>query len=279
MTDFCKNCNTILMITKTLPLDVVGEQRDEKVRNGHNNRSDRDRDIDVNNTLDTATPNELSTDSNDDSKEGGVDETEDIDNLDNVDNADDANERNKYQKNIEIDKYQEDDERDAESEKFYESILKAVESNAKLNIDQMLSIDIKKMIKSDYYKSLKSKSDVKKKILAMIEDMGNSDENTSFHLFCDKCGYHRALDTGFNILSKNPEGVASTHNYSDDAKLRNCVHFGIYPRDRKFNCPNDKCISHKKGNATEAVMMREGATYNMIYVCVYCLAIKRLSAE
>jgi hypothetical protein len=132
------------------------------------------------------------------------------------------------------------------------------------------------MIKSKYYRGLKSKSDIKKKILGMIDDMGNSDENTTFYLFCTNCGYSRQLDSGFHILSKNPEGMAATHDYSDESKIRNAVHYGIHPRTREFICPNKNCASHQKGNPTEAVFLRDGDSYRMIYVCTTCLTIKRL---
>ena len=218
MDDFCVNCNTILEITKTLPIDVVESDTDEKL-------------------FASSTPAELS-----DTSDSG----------------------------------EEDDEKMEIDEEFYEDILKRVESGEKLSAENINDIDVKKMIKSEYYKSIKSKSDIKKKILTMIEDMGNSDEATVFYFFCNKCGYHRPIDPGYSIVTKNSADKPSMHEYSDPAKLRNIVHFGIYPRTREFTCPNDKCVSKKGGVPTEAVMCRPGKTHKTVYVCQHCLSIKHI---
>ena len=250
MTDFCKNCNHILEMTRVLP---NFEQREEAQE-----------------LLNTATPDELSNTEA---------ETEIV-----VDDND-TNDKTKGDKDDDVDQNEESDaesdvesepERDDEAEEFYATILQAVENDQALTNEQLAQIDVKKMIKTDYYRALKSKSVIKKKILGMIEDMGNSDDNTTFYLFCTNCGYSRSLDSGFHILSKNPEGVASIHDYSDESKIRNAVHYGIYPRTREFICPNKECETHQKNNDTEAVFMRDEDTYRMIYVCTTCLSIKRL---
>jgi len=164
----------------------------------------------------------------------------------------------------------------AENEAFYTRVLKLVEDNKTLSDEDILKIDVKDMIQTEYYKNLKAKSDIKKKILTLIEDMGNSDENTAFYMFCSNCGYNRRLDPGFHIISKNPKGVPSVHDYIDESKIRNIVHSGVYPRTREFICPNDDCESKQKSYPTEACMLRDGDSYRMIYVCVSCLTIKRL---
>lgn len=240
MTDFCKNCDNILEMTRTLP----------------NVNPDNSKEL-----LNTATPDELS-------------ETDTSDFPAEVDSAGGEGGQDADKSDAESDV--DSEERDDELENFYEGVLTAVENEDPLTNDQLANIDIKKMIKAEYYQSLKSKSAIKKKILAMIEDMGNSDENTSFYLSCTNCGYYRALDPGFHILSKNPEGVPSIHDYSDESKIRNNIHTGIYPRTREFKCQNTKCASNTKGTPTEACMIREGDTYKMIYVCTTCLDIKRL---
>jgi hypothetical protein len=253
MTDFCRNCNNDLKITRTIPTVIapnenpdIGNELDQLEKGTKEN-------------LNTATPNYLS-DTDDDNDDNDNDNIKD---------------ETKYESGNESGNESENEERDAEVEDFYENILKTVEREETLTEDQVANIDIKRMIKTDYYKSLKSKSDIKKKILTLIEDMSNSDENTNFYLFCTNCGYNRPLDTGFHIMSKNPEGVASIHDYSDDSSTRNDIHTGIYPRTREFKCPNDKCESNH-GKPTEACMMRDGDTYKMVYVCTTCLTIKRL---
>lgn len=258
MTDFCKNCNHILEITKTLPtIERVDGQA------GQNSKE----------LLNTATPEELSetekdvtnpnAENNNEEKEG-----EDVEEVEEGEGESEQSEAEEAE-DSEID-------RDEEAEEFYEKILQAIENDQPLTNEELAQIDIKKMIKTDYYRGLKTKSTIKKKILGMIDDMGNSDENAAFYLFCSNCGYSRPLDPDFHILSMNPEGVASVHDYSDESKIRNSVHSGIYPRTREFTCPNKDCLSLKKGNPTEAVFMRDGDSYRMIYVCTMCLTIKRL---
>lgn len=253
MTDFCKRCNNILEMTKILP--SVADRG-----NIDTTKEDLHEDI-LEKKLDTDTPNELSLESDDKSKTGlekrDVDETK----SDKSDKSEDS-----------------ENGESAELEDFYKEILTIVESGKELTDDQMSRIDIKQMIKSKYYRDLKSKSAIKKQILAMIEDMGNSDENNTFYLFCSNCGYHRSLDPGFHIISKNAEGVASTHDYFDEAKIRLNVHSGICPRTREFKCSNGDCASNKdsKSHPTEACMMREPDSYRMTYVCTSCLTIKRL---
>jgi hypothetical protein len=249
MTDFCKNCNHILEMTRALPTFEAQAE-----------------------LLNTATPDELSdVDDNKVSKVEGETVEGEVENGETVvvESESEAVSESAEEEEVE-------DERDDEAEEFYETILKAVDSDQPLTGEQLAQIDVKKMIKTEYYRALKSKSAIKKKILGMIEDMGNSDENTTFYLFCTNCGYSRPLDSGFHILSKNPSGVASLHNYSDESKIRNAVHTGIHPRTREFTCPNKECASHKKGNPTEAVFIRDGDTYRLIYVCTTCLTIKRM---
>lgn len=247
MTDFCKNCNHILEMTRILPTKTEAVDLQDESNQGEQKRE----------LLNTATPEELSeTENTMNNKEGEL-ENEDIE----------------TEEDSEVDS---ESDRDNEAEEFYEKIITAIEGDQPLTNEELSKIDIKNMIKTDYYKGLKSKSAIKKKLLGMIEDMGNSDENVTFYLFCTNCGYSRPLDSGFHVLSKNREGVASTHDYSDDSKIRNIVHYGIYPRTREFICPNKDCASHKKDHSTEAVFMRDGNSYHMIYVCTTCLAIKRL---
>jgi hypothetical protein len=251
MTDFCKNCNHILEMTRTLPtdLDKIREQEKE--------------------LLNTDTPEEMSDTSPEVEANAETNAEAEAEAEANAEENAEASVDSESESEVEP-------ERDDETEDFYEAVLKAIENETPLTDDQLEKIDVKRMIKTEYYRSLKSKSAIKKKILAMIEDMGNSDDNTTFYLFCTNCGYSRALDPGFHIMSKNPEGVASIHDYSDESKLRIAVHTGIYPRTREFTCPNDKCVTLQKGTPTEACMMRDGDSYKMIYVCTDCLSIKRL---
>jgi len=271
MTDFCKNCNHILDMTKTLPTNVNREHTEALENEGRE-------------LLNTATPEALSDTDNDQepkyntkSNSKSKSKSKSVESYENkTDNIDQESDLDTDTDNKEDELHPEIDE---ESEEFYETILMAIENNQPLSNEQLAKIDIGDMIKTHYYRNLKTKSEIKKKILGLIDDMGNSDENTAFYLCCTNCGYSRALDSGFHILSKNPDGVAASHDYSDESKIRNVVHYGIHPRTREFICPNTGCDSLKPGNPTEAVFLRDESnrdSYRMIYICTTCLTIKRL---
>lgn len=275
MTAFCKNCNNILEMMKTLPIagvdtidtagaaDATNEDLYQDVLNTKSEKGGKTQ----SEIIDSTTPDELSSDTEDGKSGDGKRE---------VDAESEASAEPKPEP--EVLEPVVDVKMSAEDEDFYQRILSKVEADEELTDDQIARIEIKDMIKSQYYRDLKSKSVIKKKILTMIEDMGNSDDNTEFYLFCSNCGYSRTLDSNFHVLSKNADGVASTHDYFDEDKTRLIVHSGIYPRTREFNCPNKDCSSQRgtPTTPTEACMVRDANSYHMTYVCVNCLTVKRL---
>lgn len=283
MTAFCKNCNNILEMMKTLPIagvdtidtagatdaaDATNEDLHQDVLNTKSEKGGKTQ----NEIIDSTTPDELSSDT-EDGKSGDGKQEVDVEG-----DKGDGEASAEPELEPEVPEPVVDVKMSAEDEDFYQRILSKVEADEELTDDQITRIEIKDMIKSQYYRDLKSKSAIKKKILTMIEDMGNSDDNTEFYLFCSNCGYSRTLDSNFHVLSKNAEGVASTHDYFDEDKTRLIVHSGIYPRTREFNCPNKDCSSQKGAptTSTEACMVRDANSYHMTYVCVNCLTVKRL---
>jgi hypothetical protein len=131
------------------------------------------------------------------------------------------------------------------------------------------------MVNNDYYKKMSKKGEIKKSIIDMIDDMGNSDDNTQAYMICKNCSFNKTIDPGFRILSKNPEGVTTIHDYVNEASYRNKVHIRTIPITRNFNCPNTECPVYKKMLPPEAIFFRKHAnTHETVYVCKRCLSIK-----
>jgi len=163
----------------------------------------------------------------------------------------------------------------SEKEVDYESFLKKVEKGEKLSNDELSLIDTKEIFKNDYYKKMSKKGEIKKSIMDMIDDMGNSDENVQAYMVCNNCAFSKSIDPGFRVLTKQPEGVTATHDYVNEASYRNKVHIRTMPITRNFNCPNKDCPVYKNKLAPEAIFFRKNATsHEIIYVCKRCLTIK-----
>jgi hypothetical protein len=157
----------------------------------------------------------------------------------------------------------------------YETLLKKVEAGKKLSYDELSSINIKDLVKNDYYKKMAKKGEIKKNIIDMIDEMGNTDENVQAYLICKNCGFSKTIEAGLRILSKNPEGVISGHDYINEANYRNKVHIRTMPITRNFKCTNKDCPVYKEGLAPEAIFFRKNnTTHQIIYVCKHCLTIK-----
>lgn len=157
----------------------------------------------------------------------------------------------------------------------YENILRKVENDEKLTNEELSSIDIKDMVKDDYYKKLGKKGKIKTQIMEMIDDMRNSDENTSAYLVCQNCAFTKPIKSGLHILTKNPEGVPATHDYINESNYRVRVNMRTMPRTRNFTCQNKNCKGLMQSLPQEAIFFRKSAdSYETIYVCTHCLAIK-----
>jgi hypothetical protein len=164
---------------------------------------------------------------------------------------------------------------DADKEIDYGSILQKVESGTKISDDELRSIDIKDMIQHPYYKKISKKADIKKQIIEMIEDMGNSDDNTKAFIVCKTCGYTKQINGKLKIYTKKPDGVIATHDVIDIANYRNRTLCRTMPRTRNFKCANSECATHNKNTPTEAIFFRKSQeTYETIYVCTTCLTVK-----
>jgi hypothetical protein len=157
----------------------------------------------------------------------------------------------------------------------YETILKRIEKGEKVSDDDLKLIDIKEMAKHDYYKKMQKKGEIKKQIIEMIEDMGNSDENIQAYMVCRNCAFTKPIKSKLIILTKNPEGVTATHDYVNESSYRNRVHMKTMPRTRDFKCPNKECPTYTQKVLNEAIFFRKSAdAYDTIYICTNCLTVK-----
>ena len=161
----------------------------------------------------------------------------------------------------------------------YETILKKVEDGKQLTSNELKMIDIKEMVKDEYYKKMQKKGEIKKIIMDMIEDNVNTDENVGAFMICSNCGFNKNIPNGFRILSKKMEASSDSANVDEgcitEASYRNKVYIRTMPCTRNFNCPNKDCTVYKKGLAPEAIFFRKNTeTCETIYVCKRCLTIK-----
>ena len=141
--------------------------------------------------------------------------------------------------------------------------------------EELKKIDIKDLVQDEYYKKMQKKGEVKKKIIDMIDDMGNSDTNKNAYMICKKCSFSKIIESGFRIVSKPPDGSVSYHDFINESFYRNKVHISTMPCTRNFNCPNKNCPVYTKKILPEAIFFRKKTdSYEIIYVCKRCLTIK-----
>ncbi len=122
---------------------------------------------------------------------------------------------------------------------------------------------------------MNNKGKLKKQLIDMIDDMGNTDVNIHAYHMCSNCLYNVPVISGFHIMTKAPEGSTAVKEYEDLSKYRNFVYSNVYPRTRNFKCNNKECDTNKKGTPTEAIFFRIGDTYQVVYICTVCHDIKR----
>jgi len=160
----------------------------------------------------------------------------------------------------------------------YKIILDKVSNNEKLTHEELKSIDLKDLFENKHYKSLAKKGEVKKMILNMIEEMGNTDENINAYFYCNNCCFSKKIENETKILTKHSANTNTynIHNeYTDPTLYKNKVFSNTMPITRNFVCPNDKCDSNTGKKPTEAIFFRENKdSYKLIHVCKVCLTIK-----
>jgi DNA-directed RNA polymerase subunit RPC12/RpoP len=157
---------------------------------------------------------------------------------------------------------------------FYERVLKLIVEDKDITDDDLNNINLVDITKTPYYKKMDGKGEIKKKIIAMKEDLDNSDINVDAYLVCSNCHFNKKIPNQFLVLTKNPEGVADTYDYIDEDMHRNKIYSRTFPRTRNFSCSNKSCPSKKKGVTPEACFFRKRNMFQTVFVCVHCSTIK-----
>jgi hypothetical protein len=241
---FCEKCNSLLDITKQ---NTNNDENDENIvdnkknnDNGSTILSDTDSDTESINSHNS----HISINSH---------------NSINSNNSNNEDEKNKQY---------------AAYHKEIENILKKIEKSEKISKEEMDIIDMKELVNNDYYKKMNGKAIIKKKISDMIDDSGNSDAVTDAYLICNNCNFKKQIKGKYRVLIKKKDGL--NEEFIDPSSIRNKVHMGTLPRTRNFTCPNKNCITNtNKKIPVEALFMRKSKnSYEIIFVCVNCLAIK-----
>jgi hypothetical protein len=263
MAVYCDNCNNILDITRTVPksdlfdddtLDTVSSIKSTSIKTS-DNTSDK---------LSDKSSNESSDESSDKSSDKSSNQS---------DNESDDESDN--QSDNQSDDLSDDSEYDETKELYYQEILKKLQNGEQPTEDELRSIDMKEIIKTEYYKKMNGKGQIKTTLINMIDDLSNSDTNTKVYHICNNCLFSKQLDPGFHVLTKNQEGVVSSHDYENEEVYRNMVYQRTKPRTRAFICPNKSCPSIAGSKPSEACFFRKQGTYELIYVCTLCHTIKR----
>lgn len=155
----------------------------------------------------------------------------------------------------------------------YEHILKKIENDEQLTRSEILSVNVKDLLKSEQYKQSQKKGKIKKQLIDVIDELQSSDENIGAYLVCSNCLYNEPIKQGLLIYTKNPEKEAAYHENENINVYRNFVFQKTIPRTRNFICPNKDCASHTT-EPTEACFFRKPNSYEIIMVCTICYTVK-----
>jgi len=91
----------------------------------------------------------------------------------------------------------------------------------------------------------------------------------NMYFVCKNCGNSENVKEGTMILSKNISG--NTNNLpNENINVKEYLQMNILPRTRQYNCPNEKCESHKLSDKKSAIFFRQQNTYKVRYICETC---------
>ena len=158
----------------------------------------------------------------------------------------------------------------------FDNILKKIDNDEHLSKSEILSVDVKELLKSEQYKQYQKKGKVKKQLIDVVDELQSSDENVGAYLVCSNCMYSEPIKQGLLIYTKNPEKEAAYHESENINVYRNYSFQKTIPRTRNFVCPNKDCLSHMKsgGEPTEACFFRKPNSYEIVMVCTLCNSVK-----
>jgi len=159
----------------------------------------------------------------------------------------------------------------------FDKLIEKILNNKDIKESDVDDIKLHKLNKSSSYKKL-SKDD-KTKVLNMIEDnkskskksvvksVQQKDKSHSIFFICKNCSYYKKIKPKTLIFSKVSESISQSYNIDNQS---NKIHSKILPLTRKYNCPNEKCVTHEKPSLKEAVMYKDTNSYAIKYICKSC---------
>ncbi len=86
------------------------------------------------------------------------------------------------------------------------------------------------------------------------------------YFYCKSCGYSEKIPPKQFIFSRGAEKNDDLYNH----RFMNYVHDDTLPRTKKYNCINDKCVTHQNPSLKMAVFYRQKDSYNIRYICTIC---------
>ncbi len=151
-----------------------------------------------------------------------------------------------------------------------ETIIEKILNNENLDDIKITQDDLDDLNKSSTYKKLQNKQKdyvfnylnehVNKKII------NNNKTAQNMYFICKNCGNNELIKEGTLIASK----VSSNNNSETNFNPKEYLQMKILPRTRQYDCPNEKCISHKQIDKKSAVFMRIPDSYKVRYICEAC---------
>ncbi len=162
------------------------------------------------------------------------------------------------------------------TEAEYIAMLKKLENDEMLSPTEINAIDLKEMVKTEYYKQMQGKGKIRKLMTDMLDNAQTSDEDTQAYFVCENCFFSKPLTNETHLFAKSSDGVVIYNDQSTDDIMRNKVYQSTLPRTRNFICPNKTCKSNTHPNdfPTEACFFRKHNTYAIIMICTICHAVK-----
>ena len=166
-------------------------------------------------------------------------------------------------------------EKETEDTTKYDDLIKKLENNEQLSPEELVNVNVKDLLKSEYYKQVQGKGKIRKLLMDMIDEAANSDENTQAYFVCKNCAYSKPIKSGTLIYTKNIETLETEESNDDYTVYRNMKYQKIMPRTRNFACSNPTCISNTdKNTPSEACFFRKHNSYELVMVCAYCSSIE-----
>lgn len=158
----------------------------------------------------------------------------------------------------------------------YGKIIKAILD--KEDPGDLTKISIDNLLKNTTYKKLKNKQ--KEYVYNVVQDLlpktdkkllqektdKLGDQNKAFFV-CNNCGFLKKIEPQTLIFSRTSESISQSYSVQDFSDM---LHSNILPITRKYNCPNEKCESHKDTSKLEASFFRLNNTNKIKYICRTC---------